>query len=196
MTEPDPIDPFARLWQSAPAPDTERLMHDLRRLQAVHRWQNRILIAILSGTAILLVFGAIATQSAGLRIAATLWVAFVIGAIWYQGVRCRAADALDLDTISLLKRMIKRAKRGLVQARRLYAGTPLAAAVSWTATRFFWPGLASGGHVMAPWLATTYTLASLAMLGAMVAAGLGLARARRRQLDELSEKLRLFEGEV
>ncbi len=196
MTEPDPIDPFARLWQSAPAPDTDRLMLDLRRLQAVHRWQNRIVIAILCGTAVLLVFGAIATQSAGLGIAAALWVAFVIGAVWYQGVRCRAADALDLDTISLLKRMIKRAKRGLVQARRLYAGAPLAAAVSWTATRFFWPGLASGGHAMAPWMAAAYALVSVAMLGAMVVAGLVLARARRRQLDALSEKLRLFEGDV
>jgi hypothetical protein len=59
---------------------------------------------------------------------AALWIAFVAGAIWYQRVRCRAADTLDLDTVSLLKRMIQRARKGLAQARRLYAAAPVAAA--------------------------------------------------------------------
>ena len=196
MTEPDAIDPFARLWQSAPAPDTARLLQDLQRLQTVHQRQNRIIVLILCATAVLLVFGEAIVRSVGLGIITGLWIAFVAGAIWYQRLRCRAADALDLDTVSLLKHMIKRAKKGLSQARRLYAGVPLAAATSAVVTRMFLPGLASGGAAVAPWLNVTYTIACLAMLVVMTGAGLVLARARQRQLRELTDKLRLFEDGV
>lgn len=196
MTEPDTNDPFARLWQSAPLPDTGQLMHDLRRLQRVHQWQNRILVGLLGAIALLLVFAEAILRSLPLGIVTVLWIAFVAGAIWYRRVRCRAADALDLDTVSLLKRMIKRARKGLADARRLYIGVPLAAAAGAGATRFFWPGLGSGKPAVAVWLHVTYTAASLVMLIVMIGAGLILARARRRQLRELTDRLRLFEDGV
>jgi len=196
MTEPDTIDPIARLWQSAPQPDTDQLMHDLRRLQRVHLWHNRILIGLLCATALVLVFAEAVVRSIPLGIVTGLWIAFVAGAVWYQRARCRAADALDLDTVSLLKRMIKRAKRGLTQARRLYAGVPVAATVSWVATRLFWPGLGAAKPAAAAWLHVTYTIVCLVMLAVMIGAGLALARARRRQLRALTDRLRLFEDGV
>jgi hypothetical protein len=55
------------------------------------------------------------------------------------------------------------------------------------------PDLGAGRPAAAAWLHVTYTIASLALLIAMVGAGLLLARARQRQLRELTEKLRLFE---
>lgn len=194
MTETPHIDPFAELWQSAAEPDTRQLMLDLKRLQKTHQWHNRILILILCGTALLLVFAAAATRSVGLGVITALWMACVAGAIWYQRARCRAADALDLDTLSLLKRMIKRARRGLIQARRLYAGVPLAAAASAAVTRIFAPRLVLAGHFVTPWLGVAYTIAGLVMLVVMVVAGLVLARARQSQLRELTATLRSFEG--
>ncbi len=196
MTEPQDIDPFARLWQSAPEPDTGQLMHDLRRLQGVHQRHNRVVIGLLCATAVVLALGEAIVRSVPLGIVTGLWIAFVAGAIWYQRARCRAVDALDLDTVSLLKRMIRRAKKGLTQARRLYAGVPLAAAASAIVTRLFIPGLGAGRPAVAPWLNLTYTIACLVMLAVMIGAGLMLARARQRQLRELSEKLRLFEDSL
>lgn len=195
MTEPPhpSSDPFAQLWQSAPAPDTRQLMLDLQRLQKVHQRQNRVLIAILCATGLLLVFGAIALRSVSLGVVTSLWIAFVAGIIWYQRARCRTVGALDLDTVSLLKRMIERAKRGLTQARRLYAGVPVAAATGALVTRMFLPGLALGGHAVHLWLTQIYTVASVIMLVVMVGAGLVLARARQSQLRELTEKLKAFE---
>lgn len=196
MSEPPHMDPFARLWQSAPKPDTRQLMLDLRRLQAVNQWHNRVLILILCATALLLVFGAVTVQSRILWIISALWIAFVAGAIWYQRVRCRANDALDLDTVSLLKRMIQRARRGLTQARRLYIGVPVAAAASAVVTRILLPTPHLGAHALHPWLAVTFTALSLVMLVVMVGAGLILARARKRQLEELTQTLRSFEDNL
>ena len=196
MTEPNDIDPFARLWQSAPAPDTGQLMQDLRRLQKVHQRHNRILLCLLCATALVLVFGEAVVRSVPLGIVTGLWIAFVVGAIWYQRARCRAIDSLDLDTVSLLKRMITRARKGLTQARRLYIGVPLAAAVSGFVTRTFLPGLGANRPAVAPWLNATYMTACLVMLVVMIGVGLVLARARRRQLKELGEKLRLFEADL
>ncbi len=193
MSEIRDIDPLAQLWQSAPEPDPRQLVLDLKRLQAVHRRQNRVVLLIVCATALLLAFGAVAVRSVGLGVITALWVAVMAGVVGYQRARCRAADALDLDTLSLLRRMIKRAKRGLTQARRLYAGVPLAAAVGWGVTRVFVSPLALDGHIVRPWLVTTYTIVSLVMLVAVIAAGLVLARARQRQLGELRETLRLFE---
>ncbi len=193
MSETPHIDPLAQLWQSASEPDTRQLMLDLKRLQKTHQWQNRIVVLILCGVALVLLFAAVALRSWGLGIITALWIAFVAGAIWYQRARCSAADALDLDTVSLLKRMITRARRGLTQARRLYAGVPLAAGASAAVTRMFAPRLAFGGHAAAPWVTMTYTAACLIMLAVMIIAGLVMARARQRQLRELTEKLRSLE---
>jgi len=193
MTEPNAPDPLARLWQSAPEPDTGRLMHDLRRLQKAHQRHKLTIICLLCATTLVLVFAEAVVRSVPLGVVTALWIAFVAGAIWYQRVRCRAADALDLDTVSLLKRMIQRARKGLAQARRLYAAALVAAAAGWVATRTFMPDLGAGRPSATAWLHVTYTIASLALLVVIVSAGLLLARARQRQLRELTEKLRLFE---
>ena len=196
MSETRNSDPLAQLWQSGSKPDTQQLMLDLRRLQKVHQWQNRILILILCATTVLLTSVAVIQQSAGLGIFAALWIAFVAAAVWYERARCRAADALDLDTVSLLKRMIKRARRGLSQARRLYAGVPLAAAAGAIVMRIFTRGPALGQHGPQAWVTTTYTVASLILLAFMIAAGLVLARARQSQIRQLGEKLRSLEDDV
>ena len=196
MSETPNSDFLAQLWQSGPKPDTQSLMVDLRRLQKVHQWQQRILIFILCATAVLLTSVAIIQRSAALGGFAALWIAFVAGAIWYGRARCRAADALDLDTVSLLKRMIKRARHGLSQARRLYAGVPLAAAAGAIVTRIVTGGQAVGHHGPEAWVTVAYTVASLILLVFMVAAGLVLARARQSQIRQLGEALRSLEDDV
>jgi len=190
MKEPSQIDPFAQLWQSAPKLDTRQLMLDVQRLHKTHQWHNRILILILCGIALLLIFYVATERSKTLGILSALWMAYVVGAIWFQRVRCGSADALNLDTVSLLKRMIARAKRGLFQARCLYVGTPVAALVATGLTRTSGLSLTSDGHAVPSWLALMQTIAGLIALVIMVVAGLILAKARRRQLQELTEKLR------
>jgi len=194
MNEPSQMDPFARLWQSTPKPDTRQLMLDVQRLHETHRRHNRVLIFVLCGIALLLAFCVAAERSLTLGVVSALWVAYVIGAIWYQRVRCRS-DALGLDTISLLKRMISRAKRGLFQARCLSIGTPAAALTATIVTKVSGLTLTSDGHPVHQ-LAEIQTIASLIMLAAMIVAGLVLARARRRQLLELTEKLRSLEDKL
>src|ERR1700758_2609230 len=97
MNEPSQMDPFAKLWQSTPKPDTHQLMLDIQRLHKAHRWHNRMLIFILCGIALLFAFYVVAERSKTLGVVSALWVAYVTGAIWYQRVRCRS-DALGLDT--------------------------------------------------------------------------------------------------
>jgi hypothetical protein len=193
MSEPSQTDPFATLWQSAPKPDTGQLLRDLQRLRKAQRWHSRILIIILCGIALFLAFEEVTARSGTHGLISALWIAFVAGALGYQRVRCRAVDPLDLDTVSLLKRMIARAKRGLFQARCLYLGTPLAAVVGAVLTRVLAPGAAADGHIVQPSLALIQTIVGLIVLISMIIAGLVLARARRRQLLELTGKLKSLE---
>jgi len=193
MNEPSQTDPFATLWQSTPKPDTGQLLQDLQRLQKSQRWHSRILIIILCGIALFLVCED-ATGRAGTHgLISALWIAFVAGALGYQRARCRAVDPLDLDTVSLLKRMIARAKRGLFQARCLYLGTPLGAVTGAVLMRVMAPGAAPGGHIVQPGLAQMQMIIGLIALVTMIIAGLALARARRRQLLELTGKLKSLE---
>ncbi|GLQ96149.1 hypothetical protein [Dyella mobilis] len=193
MSEPSQTDPFAALWQSAPQPDTRQLMRDLQRWQSAQRWHQRMLIAIICGIALFLVFEETTRWSGTHGLISVLWIAFVAGALGYQRLRCRAVDPLDLNTVTLLKRMIARAKRGLFQARCLYLGTPLGAVAGAVLMRVLAPGTAPGGHIAQPSLAMVPPLASLLALAAMIIAGLVLARARRRQLRELTAKLKSLE---
>ncbi len=193
MSEPSQTDPFATLWQSAPKPDTRQLLRDLQRLQKAQRWHSRILIIILCGIASFLVFEEANGRSGTHGLISALWIAFVAGAIGYQRVRCRSVDPLDLDTVSLLKRMIARAERGLFQARCLYLGAPLGAVAGAVLMRVLTPAAPPGGHIVQPSLALIQTIVGLIALVAMIIAGLVLARARRRQLLELTGKLKSLE---
>lgn len=193
MSEPSQTDPFATLWQSAPKPDTGQLLRDLQRLQKAQRRHSRILIVILCGIALFFVFEEATGRSGTHGIISALWMAFVAGAIGYQRVRCRSVDPLDLDTVSLLKRMIARAERGLFQARCLYLGTPLGAVAGAVLMKVLVPGAAPGRHIVQSSLALMQTAVGLMLLVAMIIAGLVLARARRRQLQELTGKLKSLE---
>lgn len=193
MSEPSQTDPFATLWQSAPKPDTRQLLRDLQRLQKAQRWHSRILTIILCGIALFFIFEEATGRSGTHGLISALWIAFVAGAIGYQRVRCRSVDPLDLDTVSLLKRMIARAKRGLFQARCLYLGTPLGAIAGAILTRSLAPGTTPGGHIVQSNLTLMQTVVGLIVLVAMIIAGVVLARARRRQLLELTGKLKSLE---
>ena len=191
MNESSHMDPMAQLWQSTPKPDTGQLMSAVRRLHESQRWNHRVLAFILCGFALFLAFCVAAERSRTLGIVAALWFTYVAGAIWYQRARCRL-DVLSLDTASLLKRMISRARRGLFQARCLYIGVPAAALTATVLTRISGLSLTEDGHPIHQ-LAQIQTIAGLVMLAVMIVSGLVLARARNRQLVELSEKLRWLE---
>jgi len=193
MSEPSQADPFATLWQSAPKPDTGQLLRDLQRLQKAQRWHSRILTIILCGIALFFIFEEATGRSDTHGLISALWIAFVAGAIGYQRVRCRSVDPLDLDTASLLKRMIARARRGLFQARCLYLGTPLGAVTGAALTRVLAPGAAPSGHMAQSNLTLMQTIVGLIALVAMIISGLVLARVRRRQLLELTGKLKSLE---
>lgn len=193
MSEPSQTDPFATLWQSAPKPDTGQLLQDLRRLQKAQRWHSRILFIILCGIALFFVFEEATGRSGTHGLISTLWIAFVAAVTGYQRVRCRSVDPLDLDTASLLKRMIARAKRGLFQARCLYLGTPLGAVTGAALMRVLAPETTPGEHIVQSSLTLMQTVVGLIVLVAMIIAGLILARARRRQLLELTGKLKSLE---
>ena len=193
MSEPSQTDPFATLWQSTPKPDTRQLLQDLQRLQKAQRWHRRVLLIILCGIALFLVFEEATGRSGTHGLISALWIAFVAGAIGYQRVRCRSVDRLDLDTVSLLQHLIARAERGLFQARCLYLGTPLGAVAGAVLMRVLAPEAAPGGHIVQPGLALIQTVVGLITLVAMIIAGVMLARARRRQLLELTGKLKSLE---
>ncbi|GLQ93789.1 hypothetical protein [Dyella acidisoli] len=193
MSEPSQTDPFATLWQSTPKPDTRQLLLDLQRLHKAQQWHSRILIIILCGVALFLVFEEATGRSGTHGLLSALWIAFVAGAIGYQRARCRAVDPLDLDTVSLLKRMIARAERGLFQARCLYLGAPMGAVAGEVLMRVLAPKSVPGGHVVQPSLVLIQTIVGLIALVAMIIAGLALARARRSQLHELTGKLKSLE---
>ena len=193
MSESSHTDPFAALWQSAPKPDTRQLMQDMQRLKNAQRRQHRILIVILCGIASCLLFEEATGRYGTHGLISALWIAFMAGALRYQHKRCHSVDTLDLDTVSLLKRMIVQAKRGLFQARCLYLGTPLGAAAGTVLMRVLSPGAAPGGHALQSGLALMQTIVGLAALVLMIIAGLVLARARRHQLLELTGKLKSLE---
>jgi hypothetical protein len=193
MSEPSHTDPFATLWQSAPKPDTRQLMQDMQRLKNAQRRQHRILIAILCGIASCLVFEEATGRYGTHGLISALWIAFMAGALGYQHMRCHFVDLLDLDTVSLLKRMIVRAKRGLFQARCLYLGTPLGALAGTVLMRVLAPRTAPGGYAVQSGLALMQTIVGLTVLVLMIITGLVLARARRHQLLELTGKLKSLE---
>jgi hypothetical protein len=185
-----PRDPFIDLWQSAPKPDTQDVLRDLERVNRLHRRFNQTLLAILTGTAVLLLFeestGRLATHGA----LSAVWIlSLVFGAAWRQRTRCHRTDALSLGTVRLLEFLISRAARDLFLARCLYAGAPCSAAATFLLLR-------TGGATIPGPLHLIQTIAGVAALLAMVTAGALLARSRSAQVRELRDKLRAIQREA
>ncbi|MCU1238322.1 MAG: hypothetical protein JWP63_6289 [Candidatus Solibacter sp.] len=193
---PPPQDPFIALWQTAPKPDTQRLLRDLELSDRLHRRTNLSVFAILCGVTLLFIFeeatGRVATHGA----LSFLWIlGLVFGMVLRRRARCHGVDALRLDTVRLLEFMIARAKRDLLIARCLYAGVPCGAAAGFLAMKLAGIGGPGAAGVSAN-LHAIQTGAGIAALIAMTSTGAVLARSRRHQVSELSEKLRNIRTEV
>jgi hypothetical protein len=196
MTLP-PHDPLAALWQTAPKPDTHHLVQDLRRLNRLHKRLNRSVSAIVCGVAILLIFEEATGRVTSHGILSVIWIlGLVIGVVWRRRARCNRSDALTLDTVSLLKFMIARAKSDLFIARCLYAGVPCGALAGFIVAKLAGIGGSPPAIANHPGLHLMQTGAGIAALIIMMATGAILARSRRLQVREFTEKLRSIEADL
>jgi len=191
MTSLPPQDPLVALWQTTPKPDTSHLLPQLQRLDRLHRRLNRTVLAIVCGIDSLLIFEEATSRVASHGILSVTWtLGLVIGLIFHRRARCNRSDALTLDTVSLLKSMIARAKSDLFVARCLYAGVPCGAVAGYIIVKLAGIGAPPLANGISPHLRTIQTGAGIAGLIVMMAAGAILARSRRLQVHELSDKLR------
>jgi hypothetical protein len=197
MSSLPPRDPLVALWQTAPKPDPQQLLLDLERLNRLHQRLNRTVFAILCGISILLIFeeatGRVATHGA----LSAIWIlGVVLSIVWRRRARCNRSDALTRDTVSLLKSMISRASSDLFVARCLYAGVPCGAAAGFFVMKLAGIGASPSAVAIPGPLRLLQTGAGVAALIAMMVTGIVLARSRRLQVRELSEKLRLIEADL
>jgi hypothetical protein len=197
MTSSSPHDPLVTLWQTAPKPDAQRLVRDLQRSNRLHQRLNRTVVAIMFGISLLLIFeeatGRVETHGA----LSVIWIlGLACGVIWRRRARCNRSDALTLDTLSLLKFMIARAKSDLLVARCLYAGVPLGTVAGFVIAKLAGIGASPSASALHSHLHSIQTGAGLAALLAMMVTGAILARARHLQVQQLSEELRLIEAEL
>ena len=193
MTSLPPQDPLIALWQTTPKPDTSHFLPQLQRLNRLHRRLNRTVLAIVCGIAILLMFEEATARVPSHGILSVIWtLGLVIGLILHRARRKRS-DALTLDTVSLLKSMIGRAKSDLFVARCLYAGVPCGAVAGYIVMKLTGIGAPPLTNNISPHLRTIQIGAGIAALIVMMAAGAILARSRRLQVHELSDKLRSIE---
>jgi len=191
MTSLPSQDPLVALWQTTPKPDTRHLLRDLQRLKRLHRRLNRTVLAIVCGIDILLIFEEAAGRIASHGILSAMWtLGLVVGLVCHRRARCNSSDALTLDTVSLLKSMIARARSDLFVARCLYAGVPCGAAAGYIVTKLAGISAPPPAHGTGPYLHTIQTGAGIAALLVMMAAGALLARSRRLQVQDLSDKLK------
>jgi hypothetical protein len=158
---------------------------------------NRSLLAILCGISILLVFeeatGRLATHGA----LSAVWIfGIVIGILWRRRARCYRLDALASDTVSLLRFLIAKAKSDMFVARCLYAGVPCGALVGLVVTKLTGIGASPAAVAVHPPLHLIQTIAGIAALVIMMATGAVLARSRRLQVRELTEKLKSIESDL
>jgi len=193
MTSLPPHDPLVALWQTAPKPDTQHLLQDLKRLNRLHQRLNRTVFAIMCGISLLLIFEEATGRVATRGTLSVIWIlGLVMGTVWHRRARCNRADALTLDTVNLLKSMIARAKSDLFVAQCLYAGVPCGAAVGFLAVKLVGTGASPSAIGVHARLRLIQTGAGVAALIVMVVSGVILARSRRLQVQELNEKLRLI----
>jgi hypothetical protein len=189
-----PHDPLIALWQTAPQPDTHHLLRDLQRLNRLH-WRLKVSVrAILAGLTVLFIFeeatGRVSTHGA-LSIAWILIIA--IRTIRCRHARCNRSDAFTQDSVSLLKFMLARAKSDLFIARCLYAGVPCGAVAGFVVAKIAGLGASPSARAVHPLLQWIQTGAGIAALIVMTVTGAVLARSRRLQVQEFSEKLKSIE---
>jgi hypothetical protein len=197
MTPLPPHDPLAALWQTAPKPNTHHLLRDLQRLKRLHDRLHRSVLAIICGIAVLLIFEEATGRVASHGILSVVWaLGLAIGVVWRRRARCNRSDALTLDTVSLLKLMIARAKGDLFVARCLYAGVPSGAVFGYVLSKLAGIGASLSVRAVNPRLDMLQTGAGVAALIVMIVSGAILARSRRLQVQELGAKLRSIEADV
>jgi hypothetical protein len=197
MTSQPPNDPLVTLWQTAPKPDTHHLLQDLQRLNRLHHRLNRSVFAIVCGISLLLIFeeatGRVTTHGA----LSAIWIlGMAVGVAWRRRAGCNRSDALALDTVRLLKFLIARAKSDMFVARCLYAGVPCGALAGYVVAKVTGISASPAAIAAHPRLHPIQTGAGIAALIVMIATGAILARSRRRQVQEFSEKLRSIEADV
>jgi hypothetical protein len=197
MTSLPPRDPLATLWQTAPKLDTQHLLQDLQRLNRLHQRLNRSVIAIVCGIAILLIFEEATGRVTSYGMLSAIWIlGLLIGAVWHRRARRKRSDALTLDTVSLLKFMIARAKSDLFVARCLYAGVPCGAVAGLVVAKLAGVGAAPSAKAVDPRLHLIQTGAGVGALIVMMVAGAILARSRRLQVQDLGEKLKSIKADL
>ena len=197
MNSLPPHDPLIALWQATPKPDGPQFLNHLQRLNLLHRRLNRSVYAIVCGIAILLIFEESTGRLVSHGLVSLIWIlGSAIGIGWQRRTRCNRADALTLDTVSLLKFMIARAKSDLSIARWLYAGVPCGAAAGFAMAELAANSTAHGTRAVSPHLQMMQTGLGIAALIAMMMTGAILARSRRLQVQELSEKLKLIQADL
>lgn len=131
------------------------------------------------------------------RILSAIWtLGFVFGLLWHRRARCNRSDALTLDTVSLLKSVVARAKSDLFVARCLYAGVPVGALVGFVLRRPTNIGASPAAVAAHSHLHQIQTAAGAAALLIMIVAGALLARSRSLQVRELSEKLKSIQADL
>jgi len=187
-------DPLIALWQTAPTPDTHRLLQDLQRLNRLHQRLYRSVLAIMCGIALLLIFEEATGRVASHGVLSAIWIlGLAVGVVRRRRAVSKRCHALTSDTVSLLKLMIARAKSDLFVARCLYAGVPCGAAAGYVASDLLGIG---GVTAASPYLHMIQTGAGIAALIIMMVAGAVLARSRRFQVRELSDRLRSIQTDV
>lgn len=194
MTSLPADDPLVALWQTAAGRDIPNLLQDVQRQTRLHRRLAWSIWAIMGGIAVLLIFEEATGGAPSHGILSGLWIlGLVVGAILHRRAVSRTT-ALTLDTASLLKSMIGRAKNDLFVARCLYAGVPGGAVAGYVMAQL----AGVGGSAWAPnWHLHMMQLgAGIAALVAMMVVGVVLARSRRLQVRELGEKLKLLQADL
>lgn len=186
-------DPLVALWQTAPKPDPDRLVHDLQRFQRMHHRLVAIIAGLLSVVTLLLMVAETTGHPATHGILSAIWIlGLTIGTVWQWRARCSRIDSVTLDTVKSLKWMLGRAKRDLLLARCLYAGVPCGALTGTLVSNLLQRG-ASPEAALHP-AVSILSVAGLAVLLFMMAAGFVLARSRRFEVKRLAEKLRSAES--
>jgi len=196
MTSLPAHDPLVALWQTAPKPDTHRLLQDLQRLDRLHQRLNRSIWAIVCGIAVLLIFEEATGRVASHGVLSGIWIlGLIIGVAWQRRARFKRSDALTLDTVRLLEFMIARARSDLFVARCLYAGVPCGAVAGFVVADLAGLGASPWAKAVTPGLHILQTGAGIAALVIMIVVGVILARSRRLQVQALSDKLRSIQAD-
>jgi len=194
MTPSHPHDPFVDLWHTAPKPDTQQVLRDLQRHRRMHRRFNWGLALILAMISLLLISKEVSGRLPTLGWLSAIWLlSLAASAVWHWRVHGRRTGVLERDTVSLLKFMIRQARTDLFLAQCLYKGVPLGAAFGFLVMKFLGLRPAPRALTADPLLVLIQTSVAVAVLIAMVVTGVILARSRRTQVQELSEKLKLID---